>query len=81
MAIIHSRDSAVEPARALAGRYQVDTAAYALDQTRFENVARLAAEVNEWKGPIDILVNNAGGGSGSSKAWLFSIAIPPTSRH
>src|SRR5713226_4810235 len=54
-----ARDSATGPARALAERYGVDTAAFALDQTRFGNVARLAAEVYEWKEHIDILVNNA----------------------
>lgn len=55
----------------LAERYGVESKAFVLDQTIFDDVAQVAAASLAWKGRLDILVNNAGGGSGLSKAWLF----------
>ena len=64
-------EAAQGSARSIAEQYGGSAAGFALDQTRFEDVARMAGEVLAWRGRIDVLVNNAGGGSGLSKAWLF----------
>jgi NAD(P)-dependent dehydrogenase (short-subunit alcohol dehydrogenase family) len=64
-------EAAQDSARRVAEQYGRSAAGFALDQTRFEDVARTAGDVLAWRGRIDILVNNAGGGSGLSKAWLF----------
>jgi NAD(P)-dependent dehydrogenase (short-subunit alcohol dehydrogenase family) len=66
-----SAETAADAASKLAQHYSIDSMAFALDQTQFENVTRVADRILEWKGQVDILVNNAGGGSGLSKAWLF----------
>ena len=66
-----SAEDAGAAAAALAERYAVDCTGFALDQTRFDDVARVSEAALNWKGRVDILVNNAGGGSGLSKAWLF----------
>jgi NAD(P)-dependent dehydrogenase (short-subunit alcohol dehydrogenase family) len=66
-----SPESAKAAADRLAGQYGVEARGFELDQTQFENVARVMAEVRAWQGRVDVLVNNAGGSSGKSKAWLF----------
>lgn len=67
--IVTSRnaDHAEQSARRLKELYGVEARGYALDQTNFDEVARVA----ELAGLVDVLVNNAGGGSGNSMARLF----------
>lgn len=71
--VLTSRDgaSARDSAAKLAAAYGVAAVGFELDQTKFANVERVAAEAIGWKGRVDILVNNAGGGSGESPALLF----------
>ena len=64
-------DRARATAAALAAQYGVATLGLALDQTRFDDVARVVAAVIAWRPRIDILINNAGGGVGSSAALLM----------
>jgi NAD(P)-dependent dehydrogenase (short-subunit alcohol dehydrogenase family) len=66
-----SAAGAAVAATELTQRYGVESTGLELDQTRFEDVARVMEAALKWKGAVDILVNNAGGGSGLSKAWLF----------
>jgi NAD(P)-dependent dehydrogenase (short-subunit alcohol dehydrogenase family) len=65
--LAHAREASEE----LKSGYDVEALPLALDQTAFDNVADVAAQVYQWKGRVDILVNNAGGGSGASIALLF----------
>ena len=65
------QDRAQAKAGELAARYGVATLGLALDQTRFDDVARVVDAVLAWRPRLDILVNNAGGGVGSSAALLM----------
>lgn len=71
---ISSRDAdkAKAAAAEISSEFGVPTLGLALDQSRFDDVARAAREVLSWSGGrIDVLVNNAGGGSGKSASRLF----------
>ncbi len=65
------QDRARAAAENLASRYGVATLGLALDQTRFDDVARVVDAVLAWRPKLDILLNNAGGGVGSSAALLM----------
>jgi NAD(P)-dependent dehydrogenase (short-subunit alcohol dehydrogenase family) len=70
---VTSRD--VESARGAAvrlqERYEAETLALALDQTRPEGVADTFTAMQQWRGRLDVLVNNAGGTIGDSPSRLL----------
>lgn len=51
--------------------FSVEVLPQQLDQIEYQEVAKLARTVNEWKGSVDILVNNAGGEFGESARRLL----------
>jgi NAD(P)-dependent dehydrogenase (short-subunit alcohol dehydrogenase family) len=71
---VSSRDEAKagRVAREISSEFGVPALGLALDQSRHDDVKRVAADFLHWsEGRIDVLVNNAGGGSGNSAARLF----------
>jgi NAD(P)-dependent dehydrogenase (short-subunit alcohol dehydrogenase family) len=75
--VITSRNiaRAEETAQIIQGTFHVDTLAIQMDQTRFEDIQKMAQDAFSWKERIDILINNAGGGSGKSEGHLDKRAV------
>ena len=73
-----------ERARASAAKlaidYDVPAIGLALDQTKFDDVARVVQAVLAWRSRIEILINNAGGGVGSGPALLMERDPPDIAR-